>query len=109
MTNEPALTVDSLHTFKYKKRFSFCNRNVESEDNGEATAEAANDEDLLLDGSKNLDDNDVDTGKSPKKASATLKGSAKLKSDPVANSDNDGSDSDNSEPKTKKKKKVQRK
>jgi hypothetical protein len=92
MTNEPALTVDSLHTFKYRKRFSFCNRNVEEDEPNNAN----NDE--VLDSSKNSEVNELETSKSPKKQPSVLKGSAKLK-----NSDSD------SEGDSKKKKKTEKK
>ncbi len=90
MTNEPALTVDSLHTFRYKKRFSFCNRNVNDDEQ--------NNEDDALDSSKNSEDNQFNTSKSPKKP-FTLKGSAKLKK----------SESESDEDDQKKKKKNDKK
>ena len=97
MTNEPALTVDSLHSFKYKKRFSFANRATKSSNSNEQLEEPENLE-VLADISKNESETEMPTVKpSPKKATV-LKGSAKIKG-------SEDSDSSSSE---KKKKKVQR-
>ena len=93
MTNEATLTVDSLHAFKYKKRFSFANKS--------ASNTKLNDEKEEFDQSEQVSDNSDSEArtKSPNKKSSQLKGTAKLKQS------SDESDSNNERANSEKKKK----
>ena len=89
MTNEPALTVDSLYTFSYKKkRFSFSNKNLSKNDELHNKLKDENED--QSDDSSNKSDSLI----SPTKKVNQPKGTAKLKH---SSSDEENSSSTNSD------------